>query len=362
LNTDRWYYRVFQSAPDLIRALLPGSEAAKNELSIDAAAPGDRLYRFEALEIKELTHRLDGVLWPQRGLADTAWHPVVKLELQMQRDTRFKHRLGVQTLRFLQLHPKVRHLSPARLPRQLQLVLDEVIWISLEELGQQDQLDPLLNLLRLPVLHEPELQLSSQQILERRPDLAESVFPILIQRHPNFTLEQMMVVVKFPTQELRHSRAAQELIEEGRQEGRLEGHQQGQAEGRRAEATSITPARSPAAAAPSARPPSPASRRCPWSGWRRWLTPCSISATAQTWTPGWRSTPAERRLCRFSRSSGAGGARPPRDWAAAAAVGWFPASTPAPAGWGESRDWRRAGGRRSARRPRRLWRARVPEG
>jgi predicted transposase YdaD len=52
-----------------------------------------------------------------------------------------------------------------------------------------------------------------------------------MQRHPNFTLEQMMVYVKIPTQELRHSRAAQELIEEGRQ--------QGKAEGRRAEAASM---------------------------------------------------------------------------------------------------------------------------
>ena len=24
VNTDRWYFQVFQSAPDLIRALLPG--------------------------------------------------------------------------------------------------------------------------------------------------------------------------------------------------------------------------------------------------------------------------------------------------------------------------------------------------
>jgi drug/metabolite transporter (DMT)-like permease len=31
-------------------------------------------------------------------------------------------------------------------------VLDDVIWISLEELGQKDELDPLLNLLTLPVL------------------------------------------------------------------------------------------------------------------------------------------------------------------------------------------------------------------
>jgi len=85
-----------------------------------------------------------------------------------------------------------------------------------------------------------ELQENSQLILERRPDLTETVFPILMQRHPHFTLEQMMVVVKIPTQELRHSRAAQELLAEGRQEGRQEGQQEGEAQGRRVEAASMT--------------------------------------------------------------------------------------------------------------------------
>ena len=238
--TDHWFYSLFQSTPDLIALLLQAAGAAAAAPSLGPESPGNQLYRFEAVELKAVNHRLDGVLWPQRGLAGTARHPVVKLELQMQRDPGFKHRLGAQTLRFLQLHPKVRHLrvvvvvphrrlnlGPARLPRQLQLVIDEVIWISLEELGRQDQLDPLLNLLTLPVLHEPELQLSSQKILERRPDLTETVFPILMQRHPHFTLEQMMVYVKIPTQELRHSRAAQELLAEGR----LEGRQQGEALG-----------------------------------------------------------------------------------------------------------------------------------
>jgi len=239
--TDHWFYSLFQSTPDLIALLLQAAGAAGAAAPrLGPDSPGNQLYRFEAVELKAVNHRLDGVLWPQRGLAGTARHPVVKLELQMQRDTRFKHRLGAQTLRFLQLHPVVRHLrlvvvvphrrlnlGPARLPRQLQLVIDEVIWISLEELGRQDQLDPLLNLLTLPVLHEPELQLSSQKILERRPDLTETVFPILMQRHPHFTLEQMMVYVKIPTQELRHSRAAQELLAEGR----LEGRQQGEALG-----------------------------------------------------------------------------------------------------------------------------------
>lgn len=93
LNTDRWYYRVFQSALDLIRALLPGSSAAANTLVLDPDAPGDRLYRFEALEIKELSHRLDGVLWPREstGCAETGSpdFPVVLLEVQMHPDPGF---------------------------------------------------------------------------------------------------------------------------------------------------------------------------------------------------------------------------------------------------------------------------------
>jgi hypothetical protein len=42
-----------------------------------------------------------------------------------------------------------------------------------------------------------------------------------MQRHPHFTLEQMMVYVKIPTQELRHSRAAQELLAEGQASGEV---------------------------------------------------------------------------------------------------------------------------------------------
>jgi hypothetical protein len=39
LNTDRWYYRVDQSSPDLISALRPGSAAAAIELGLDASEP-----------------------------------------------------------------------------------------------------------------------------------------------------------------------------------------------------------------------------------------------------------------------------------------------------------------------------------
>jgi predicted transposase YdaD len=244
VNTDRWYYRVFQSAPDLIRALLPGSEAAlSSELGLDPGSPGDQLYRFEALEIKELSHRLDGVLWPREttGCAETGGpeFPVVLLEVQMHPDSGFHHRLAAQTYRFLQQQPQVEHwavlvITPhSRLklgPTQaLQLFLQQVVWLSLEELSSRPQLDPLLNLLTLPVRPESELAASSQQILASRPDLDTVVLPMLVQRFPQLTEAEIMVIAGIPREEIRHTRAVQDWLAEGRQEGRQEGLQEGKA-------------------------------------------------------------------------------------------------------------------------------------
>jgi len=169
VNTDRWYYRVFQSAPDLIRSLLPGSAATPTVLGLDPGAPGDQLYRFEALEIKELSHRLDGVLWPREttGYAETGSpeFPVVLLEVQMHPDPGFHHRLAAQSCRFLQKHPQVDHLEVVVITPHRRIGLGPT---------QQPNLDPLLNLLTLPVRPESELAASSQQILASRPDLGRS--------------------------------------------------------------------------------------------------------------------------------------------------------------------------------------------
>ena len=257
MNTDRWYYRVFQSAPDLIRELLPGSAAGANTLGHDPAAPGDQLYRFEALEIKELSHRLDGVLWPRQstGCAETGSpeFPVVLLEVQMHPDSGFQHRLAAQSCRFLQKHPQLEHLEvvvitphkrmslgPTKLPRLLQVLLQEVHWISLEELSQQPNLDPLLNLLTLPVRPESELAASSQQILARRPDLDTVVLPMLVQRFPQLSEEQIMVIAGIPREEIRHTRAVQDWLAEGRQEGLQEGLQEGRQEGRQEGEAAVT--------------------------------------------------------------------------------------------------------------------------
>ena len=241
MKTDHWFYGLFQSAPDLVALLLPQGGSVVPSLGPDA--PGDALYRFDAPELKAAKHRLDGAFWPRSGEVGTPDRPVVLLEVQMHGKGGFKHRLFAQTARFLQLHPKVLHLAvvvlvphrrlnlgPALLPQQLQVFVDGVLWLSLEELGQQADLDPLLSLLTLPVRPEAELQASSQQILERRPDLLSAVQTILLERLPLLTREDLMEFATIPAKDLRHTRVAQEWIEEGRLQGRQEGRQEGEAE------------------------------------------------------------------------------------------------------------------------------------
>ena len=233
MKTDHWFYALFQSAPDLIALLLPPSDAAVPSLGPDS--PGDELYRFEAPELKAANHRLDGAFWPRLGDTGTPEQPVVLLEVQMHAKPGFKHRLGAQSFRFLQLHPQVQHLAvvvvvthrrlklgPALLPHQLQAFLAGVVWLSLEELGQQADLDPLLALLTLPVRPKAELQASTHQILGIRPDLLSAVLPMLIERLPLLTREEIMEIATIPAQDLRHTRAAQEWIEEGRLEGEVQ--------------------------------------------------------------------------------------------------------------------------------------------
>jgi predicted transposase YdaD len=213
-----------QGAPDLITLLLPGVAVA----SLGPDASGDALYRFEAPELKTVNHRLDGALWPRNSESGTPEQPVVLLEVQMQGTQGFKHRLAAQSFRFLRLHPQVLHLEvvvvvpqrrlrlgPAELPRQLGAFLAGIHWLSLEELGQQPGLDPLLSLLTLPVRPEAESPIATQQILGRRPDLIETAVSILMARFPLLTRKDIMEIATIPAKDLRHTRAAQEWIAEG---------------------------------------------------------------------------------------------------------------------------------------------------
>ena len=123
-------------------------------------------------------------------------------------------------------------MSPrGSLPQQLQAFVDGVIWLSLEELGQQADLDPWLTLLTLPVRPEAELPASTQEILERRPDLLSTVLTMRFEQFPKLSPEEIMVFAGIPTDQLLHTRAAQDLLHRGRKEGEAQGEARGRALG-----------------------------------------------------------------------------------------------------------------------------------
>jgi predicted transposase YdaD len=53
--------------------------------------------------------------------------------------------------------------------------------------------------------------------------------PMLAQRFPYFSAEQIMVIAGIPLEEIRHTRAVQDWLAEGRQEGEAKGRQDGEA-------------------------------------------------------------------------------------------------------------------------------------
>jgi predicted transposase YdaD len=248
LNTDRWFYGVFQSAPDLIRWLAepsPDLNASLGAVPLEL----DRQYRFSAPELKAGSHRLDGVLWPIGSETGSEELPVVLLEVQMRADPGFHHRLAAQTYRFLQLHPRIEHWRVVVItPHQrlqlgpvmpLRCFLEQVQWISLEELGQQENLDAAVDLLTLPVCSEQELGERCRRILASRRDLEPVVFSMLFERFSQLSKEEILMIAVLPLQELRHTRAVQEILEEGRQEGRQEGREEGLEAGRQQEAAGL---------------------------------------------------------------------------------------------------------------------------
>jgi predicted transposase YdaD len=174
---------------------------------------------------------------------------VVLLEVQMRADIGFHHRLAAQTYRYLQHHHSIEHWRVVVItPHQrLQLgpvmplrdFLAQVHWINLEGLGQKQNLDAAVDLLTLPVRSEQELGERCRRILASRRDLETVVFSMQFERFPQLSKEEILMIAGLPLQELRHTRAVQEILEEGRQEGRQEGREEGLEAGRQQEAAGL---------------------------------------------------------------------------------------------------------------------------
>jgi predicted transposase YdaD len=159
MKTDKLFYRIFLSQPDLIAELLPG-------------VPPDCEFEYSAPVVKEIEVRLDGLLIPS---SDDLSLPLVFLEAQMQTDVNFYGRYFAGIYLYLRqykanrpwkglliLNRRSQDLG-SEVPYQLQLDR-QVQRLYLEDLLPLTALSPNLAMLRLLFLPEEDVRMAARSI------------------------------------------------------------------------------------------------------------------------------------------------------------------------------------------------------
>ena len=168
MKTDKLFYRISLSQPDLISELVPD-------------IPTNCEFDYSAPVVKETELRLDGVLTP---ISDDLNLPLVFLEAQMQSDVDFYDRFFAGIFLYIRQYKINRPWRGLLILRRrshelgnklsYQVLLDS--WVHrlyLEDLIGEIDLSPNLSLLRLLVVSDQEVPDSAQAILSNSSTPAE---------------------------------------------------------------------------------------------------------------------------------------------------------------------------------------------
>ena len=233
MKTDKLFYRLFLSQPQLIAELIP-------------EIPPDCEFTYSAPVIKEKGFAIDGLLTP---VSDDPSLPMVFLEAQMQRDPQFYGRYFAEIFLYLFQYNVARSwhgllILPDRhtdigsnIPYQ-SLLRSQIKRFYLEDLLKLTDVSPNLALLKLLVVDETETIGLAQSILDsadtneefrRRLDLIEA---ILVNKFPQISTKEILKMLDLKTADIKETRFYQEILQTGLQEGRQLGLQQGKIEGK----------------------------------------------------------------------------------------------------------------------------------
>jgi predicted transposase/invertase (TIGR01784 family) len=231
MKRDAIYYQLFQRFPGLLFALLEHPpEQAKG-------------YRFESVEVKEPTFRIDGVFLPP----DDASRKVIYFgEFQFQSDQTLYDRLFAELHLYLHRNPGVyddwyavvifpsRSLEPsnAAIHRSL-LEGSQVQRFYLNEMGDPSQQPIGISLMQLTISTKKKMADQAKKLLERveqeptglfsRQDVVELISTIAFYKFTDLSREEVEAMLGL---ELKESRIYQEVKEEvyqqSKEEGRLE--------------------------------------------------------------------------------------------------------------------------------------------
>ncbi len=219
MRTDKLAYLWLQEIPEGFFSLIGRNKSDKNH------------YQFQSVELKEASFRIDGVFVPQTD--DLTYF----VEVQFQRDSTFYARLFAQIFLYLKQFGGCRWravvIYPDRNTEQTSLVgYEEMLQtgliqrVYLDELPSLKQLDAEVGIFKLIVEPETTAIKEAKSLVERAPEHLDFVERVIFYKFKNLSRKEILKMLSIREEfeeELKKTRAYQEILEEGRQEGRQEG-------------------------------------------------------------------------------------------------------------------------------------------
>jgi predicted transposase/invertase (TIGR01784 family) len=223
VRRDAIFYQLFQRFPTLLFSILdhPPNQAAG--------------YRFESVEVKEPTFRIDGIFLPPD---DASPKTVYFAEFQIQKDKSLYHRFFSESLLYLYRNQALyddwygvlifasRSVEPENTTMHRALLnSSQVQRIYLDELGEPDQQPVEISLLQLTITPEMQMATRAKQLIERaeqdqnrmlaKVEILEIVTTIVAYKFANLTRQEVESMLGITFEK---TRLYQDLKEEGRQE------------------------------------------------------------------------------------------------------------------------------------------------
>ena len=228
MKTDHIFYRIFKDLPQTFFELWGESPELVND------------YRFDSVELKQTAFRIDGVFLPEN-----LENPIYFTEVQFQKDPKIYLRL------FSEIFIYLRDNDPALRWRAMIIFRSR----SIEPTARQrESVQPFLDSPLVKCIYLNEIEVSEttplgvqiiQLIVAKKKELLERVTRLIAQVRQQFSDEpsrlqllnllETIVLAKLPqvsrqeleamfgVDDLRKTRFAQELIEEGKLEGEVQG-------------------------------------------------------------------------------------------------------------------------------------------
>lgn len=223
MKRDAIFYQIFKRFPSLFFTLL------------DQAPEQVQGYRFESVEVKETTFRIDGVFLPPDNATPKT---VFFCEVQFQKDEDLYYRFFSESLLYLYRNRSLyddwfgvvlfpsRTLEPENTTIHRSLLNgSQVQRISLDELGDTAPHSVGIDLMRLTIVPEAQMAERARQLIERvqheeigilsRDEIIDVITTIVVYKLTNLSREEVEAMLG---RSLEESKVYQEIKEEGREE------------------------------------------------------------------------------------------------------------------------------------------------